>query len=183
MSGANSTPSQAERQVISLIASDKSALDRFWSKVQPSEGCWNWTAAKNEKGYGVFGINRDTFKAHRVAFILSGQEIPDGLCLLHKCDNPACVNPDHMMIGTRAENNADMCAKGRHVNGAQKTPIEQCKYEKGEHHHNARLTAEIVLQIRNDRALGMSFSRIAAKYGIGQKHAHSIATRKAWKHV
>lgn len=91
--------------------------DRFWSKVDTDGDCWEWQAAKNPKGYGFFGLGRrgdGHALAHRVAYELTTGSIPDGLCVLHKCDNPGCVRPDHLWLGTRADNNRDMIGKGRH---------------------------------------------------------------------
>jgi uncharacterized protein YjiS (DUF1127 family) len=89
----------------------------FWSKVKrggPDE-CWPWLAATNEKGYGVVGGKDGTTKANRVAWKLTNGPIPDGKCVLHRCDNPPCCNPGHLFTGTRGDNNRDMHAKGRGV--------------------------------------------------------------------
>jgi len=92
--------------------------DRFWPNVEkrPS-GCWFWTGARKHTGYGQIWVVNSAKTAHRISWILHNGPIPTGLCVLHKCDNPPCVNPDHLFLGTRADNNLDCVAKGRNVIG------------------------------------------------------------------
>lgn len=85
---------------------------RFWAKVQKGEGCWEWTAS-TERGYGVLWYQRRREGAHRVSWLLSRGEIPPGMFVLHKCDNPPCVNPDHLFLGDNQANLRDAAAKGR----------------------------------------------------------------------
>jgi len=93
----------------------QSVPDRFWTKVDKSGECWTWTAHRTDKGYGVLGGARDgkNAPAHRVSWELANGLIPDGLWVLHSCDNPPCVNPAHLFLGSAADNTADMMAKGR----------------------------------------------------------------------
>lgn len=90
------------------------AVARFWSKVIKTDSCWNWTGSLNNKGYGQFQAGYGSVLAHRVSWYFAHGEHPT-LCVLHHCDNPRCVRPDHLFLGTKADNNRDMCAKGRHV--------------------------------------------------------------------
>lgn len=92
--------------------------DRFWQQVTPSDGCWRWQGAVARVGYGVLGAGdadqpKRLIYAHRASWELHYGPIPDGLCVLHTCDNRCCVNPAHLWLGTRADNIHDMIAKGR----------------------------------------------------------------------
>lgn len=92
--------------------------DRFWKWVQKGDGCWLWTGRISPTGYGLFDWYRSVRShprlAHRMMYTLSVGPIPEGLCVLHRCDNPPCVNPAHLFIGTQQDNMADKVAKGRH---------------------------------------------------------------------
>ena len=159
-------------------------IERFWSHVErrgPDE-CWLWLAAKNEKGYGITGWRRGTTKAHRVAFLLESGD-PGGFCVLHRCDVPACVNPAHLFIGTRADNNADMLSKGRHRRGGSKTPKSQCRYPLGAAHHNARLDESEVSAIRAAHERGAACAALARSFGLSATYVWKIAKRNAWAHV
>jgi hypothetical protein len=94
-----------------------SAEDRFWNKVKlaPENECWAWVGGKSRKGYGLFHPKDHTMHAHRFSWVLENGEIPDSLLVLHKCDNPSCVNPKHLFLGTNKENMEDMTRKGRRV--------------------------------------------------------------------
>lgn len=160
---------------------DKKHITLFWNKVDKSSGCWNWTAALNEKGYGIFHDGLRTDKAHRIAWRLLIGEIKDNLCVLHKCDNPRCVNPDHLFLGTRADNNADMKSKGRHVPGGTYT---SGNYVRGADHHEAKVNPDIVREIRSKYIPGVyGYMRLAKEYGLGASTVHKIIHRRTWDHV
>ena len=145
-------------------------MQRFWDKVRigPRNECWEWLAYKQYKGYGIFGFNGNPKLAHRVSYQLSIGTIPEGMCICHHCDNPSCVNPAHLFLGTNADNTADRDAKGRHV------------ALKGENNGRAKLTDADVLAIRDS---GLSQNEIAAEYGVSQTVVSNIKIRKSWKHI
>lgn len=144
---------------------DKQIL-RFKSKYTVTESCWEWVANKNQRGYGIFSLNDKSVGAHRVSFLISKGEIPIGLCILHSCDNPSCVNPEHLFLGTHQDNMDDRSAKGR--------------VPKEDKHPNAKLTTEQVLKIRHD---GRYAKLIAHEYGISKDQVNKIRTFRSWKFI
>ena len=159
-------------------------VDRFWCKVEKTDACWLWTGSKRHKGYGAFVYKKNgqviQGRAHRYSYELHKGEIPAGLFVLHRCDIPACVNPEHLFLGTNRDNVEDMVSKGRHVPGGTYGPGN---YQRGEDHHSAKLNETIVREIRRQRGEGRSIGWLARTYGITIGHTHRIVTRKAWVYV
>jgi len=138
--------------------------ERFWDKVDKTETCWLWTGGKVKDGYGMFKINGQMQLSHRVSWILSGNTIPEGHVIRHKCRSKNCVNPEHLETGTLAENQADRVRDGTSNRGIRQ--------------HLAKLTEEQVRQIRvradeNQRLLG-------EEYGVSKATIWDIIRRKSW---
>jgi len=149
--------------------------ERFWPKVKKTKGCWLWEGTKNNMGYGMFmRVSPKKELAHRVSWALAYGSIPPGKNILHKCDNPACVRPDHLFIGTKKDNTQDMVKKGRNKYVAHP----------GEKNGNAKLTKRKVLEIRGAYETGkISQTALAELYGVSQALIGFVITRRAWKHV
>ena len=153
------------------MAIEQRYIDRFHTKyTKQANGCWVWNACKNYTGYGVMIINRKTMLAHRMSAQLAGINI-EGLNVCHTCDNPSCVNPNHLYAGTQADNMTDRDTKGR-------TP-------KGKVHYNARLTDNDVKYIRKNCRYGRNgnVKLLAEQFGIGVTYVYNIMKRKTWKHI
>lgn len=147
--------------------------ERFWAKVDKSGECWLWTAAPDPDGYGRFKIDGRKDRAHRVSYALHFGGVPEGKCVCHDCpggDNRLCVNPAHLFLGTRLDNNLDMTAKGR--------------VRHGEPHPCATLTEDLVRYIRARYAKGgISQRRLARELKVGHKAVEMVLSGRTWKHV
>lgn len=154
--------------------------NRVWGKVKKASDaeCWEWTGARTRAGYGTISYQNRPQYAHRLVYELTHGTIPDGMLICHTCDNPICVNPAHLWVGTKGDNNRDMIAKGR--NWLQQSPQRQAR---GEQQGSAKLTEAKVREIRRLHSLGHSSKALAVQFGISQSTAHTIISRKGWKHV
>jgi len=148
-----------------------SATERFVSKyrVNPVTECWEWTASRNHKGYGFFWTGARVGVAHRVSYELHRGEIPDGLLVMHKCDNRRCVNPEHLLVGSYADNALDAHAKGRGVIGTT--------------HGMSKLSPDGVREIRRMRASRVQLHDIAKRFGVTKSCIWSVLTGQTWGHV
>lgn len=148
--------------------------DRFWSLVEmrgPSE-CWPWKGHRRPLGYGWFHIHRrKSANASRVAYALTNGEVPAGLLVCHSCDNPPCCNPNHLWLGTDADNAKDRDAKGRSRQGAPR---------RGELSGQAKLTAEAVREIVSS---GDSDTVLAARHGVTAAAIYNVRHGKSWGHI
>ena len=140
----------------------------FWAKVEVNGpiDCWPWKGARQYTGYGRVKFNGRNEGAHRVAFFLSGTLLPEGLQVLHTCDNRACCNPAHLFAGTARQNTLDCISKNRFK------PRGFIK-----------LTESDVLVLRDDFKNGLNRRQIAVKYGISYSHAKRIVAGTKWKHL
>lgn len=152
---------------------DQAFIERFnlkW-KVNEKTGCWDWTASVAGKGYGQIKLPRQRKQdyAHRIAYLIHKGDIPEGKHVCHTCDNPLCVNPNHLWLGSSAENQQDMKAKGRSLYG--------------ERNSRAVLTEDGVRKIRQLLSQGLSQDKVARMFGIQQMEVSRIHRKLRWSHV
>jgi hypothetical protein len=194
-----------------LMPASRPLKDRFWEKVSKdgprhkSLGkCWVWTAAKEGTGYGSIGLGpgNGLGKAHRVSWELHYGTIPYGLCVLHKCDNPACVRPSHLFLGTQLDNARDKEGKGRgnHARGDAHPARRDPSYlKRGDEHHMRRrpdlryygsknckavLSESDVVQIRSEfDPATMEYADLSSKYGVSPSTIGRIIRRETWIHI
>ena len=134
--------------------------------------CWEWSRSHNGQGYGTLRIEGKTVYAHRLSFELAGGVIPAGLDVLHSCDNPRCINPEHLSAGTRSQNMADCHARGR-----SRIPTPRMK---GESNGSAKLTKSKVAVIREGLASGVSQWQMAKRFGVSQSLISKINKEVIW---
>lgn len=145
-------------------------IRRFWERVDVSGECWLWiSSVRGKKKYGFVQL-RDAAKiaAHRLSYVLSFGRIPNGLWVLHKCDNPRCVRPDHLFLGTSDDNVADMVSKGRHPRGTT--------------NGRAKLSAAQVLEIVR-RSKDEFLTHLAKEFRVGPAHIGQITRGEKWSSV
>lgn len=185
-------------------------LERFWSKVNkmPGNGCWEWQAGRYPTGYGQFYYQGHKIGAHKFAYLTEVGPVPDGMYVCHKCDNPCCVRPDHLFLGTNSDNQFDAVSKGRHGlqnhpesrsygkrNGTHTHPETRATgdrhsskthpeiVKKGEAHHNVKLTEDDVRQIRQLREDGIGPTKLAKQFNVSLSTIQWIVFRRSWRHI
>jgi hypothetical protein len=146
-------------------------VDRFWSRVAIGDGCWEWRASKDGRGYGQARLGGANMRAHRVAYTLAKGAVPEGMFVCHRCDNPACARPSHLFLGTHDENMADMVAKGR-GRGAP-----------GARNGNVRLNEDGVYEIRRRRKAGETQKAIARRLGVDPRTVRDVLSGRTWSHL
>jgi HNH endonuclease len=177
----------------------KTRAQALWDRVDKSGDCWEWQGTPDKDGYGVFTYRGRPYRAHRAAWIVTFGEIPRGLQVCHSCDNPACVRPEHLMLGTHRSNVVDRVRKGRSATGdrsgsrihrdrVREGIRKWCaehpeRHARGERAGMAKLTQADVISIREMYRSGARQVDIAARFQITQAHVSEIVLRKVWKHV
>jgi len=188
-----------------MILTEKQKFNFLKKFIQGSPNeCWEWSAGKFKQGYGAFGIDKKMVNTHRVAYELFVGPIPEGLCVLHTCDNPSCVNPNHLFLGTQKDNIQDMVKKGRcykgenhHWFGKDHSGEKNWNFGKdhsgekngmfGKHHKginlgekngNAKLTWEKVNEIRSS---SLSLRELAKQFNVTLGHISNVKSFRIWK--
>lgn len=146
--------------------------ERLWARVDisdASDGCWEWTGNRDPNGYGRIGIGQTPVLVHRLSWELAYGPLPEGACVLHRCDNPPCVRPDHLFLGDRADNMRDAVSKGRQIQGVRVG--------------SAKLTDDEVLFALHEHAQGVTQKAIAAMLGVVPSTIGAILKGRRWKHL
>jgi hypothetical protein len=146
---------------------------RFWLNVGVSDdtsACWEWKISRFKSGYGKTQISQKTERSHRVAYIIQNGNIPDGLHVLHTCDNRACCNPNHLFLGTQQDNMIDKVRKGKQI--------------RGETHPLSKLLDEQIREIRDRYSKGgITHNELALEFGVCRRAIGKIINKKHWKHI
>jgi len=142
----------------------------FWKKVSCADGCWNWLGGRTYNGYGLTGFKCEHGqRAHRISYVIHFGDIPEGMLVLHHCDNRLCVRPDHLFLGTAKDNTRDMIKKGRMLIGSERA--------------GSKLTEEDIVRIRESYKFGAKQKDLQIMYGMTSASISRIVTRTTWRHV
>lgn len=167
-----------------VLSEDQKA--RFWRNVSigDADSCWMWTGCVDRVGYGIAHFNLRSWRAHRIALILSlGFDIGN-LVAMHICDNPGCCNPAHLKAGTSKENSRDMVIKGRGYQGEKHWTVRRNEdVPRGSHSHVSKFTDDQVRQMKQMLRDGVPRKEISAIFGIKLTNLQSIVSGHTWRHV
>lgn len=173
----------------------KADAETFWANVVPIEsGCMEWRGAPLRGGlaYGRLRVRGKAMRAHRYAWELANGQIAPGLFVCHRCDNAACVNPSHLFLGTAADNNRDMVAKGRARYPGARNPLRGDEHpfrkrpelvRRGDHASAAKLTTEKVIELRRRHAAGATYTSLATELGMTDAAVRCAIIGRTWSHV
>ena len=143
---------------------------RFYGWTITESGCWEWNGSRNKSGYGVLNIENKILRVHRLAYTTWVGPIPEGQVVRHKCDNPPCMNPEHLELGTQNDNLTDIQLRGHH--------------SRGEDRYNSKLNARQVLDIRKRYSEGcITQKTLSLEYKVSVQTIAAIIQRRNWKHV
>jgi hypothetical protein len=201
--GQASNPGKYCSRECKYAAQSQPLTERFWTHVDKTGVCWVWTAVCSKRGYGQIRVSkpkRTHLLTHRVSYELHFGPIPDGLWVLHNCDNPSCVRPDHLFLGTAKDNTQDMLRKGRHQHGdthySRRQPEKVVRGErhgwtkhpekaaKGEQHGCAKLTEPQVREMRRRWAAREASQRqLMVDFSVSRATVQKILSRHLWKHL
>lgn len=156
-------------------------VSKFWGRVRKTDGCWIWTGFQNEHGYGRVRFNGKMTLSNRISWMIHHGDIASKMCVCHRCDNPQCVNPSHLFLGTQVENIADRQAKGRQASGDRSgARTRPDLVPRGERSGRTTLKNADVLEIRRLWAGGHPQKAIAAQFGISRNGVSCIVNGKRW---
>lgn len=147
---------------------------RAGTVINEQTSCWEWTGHKDECGYGRIQRGSRLVRLHRNAWEDEHGEIPEGMCVCHKCDNPCCINLDHLFLGTHADNMRDKAEKGR---------VRSIPFPLGEKNPSAKLTGQSVAQIKRALGAGRRRAELAVLHGVCTQTIDQIALGRIWRHV
>ncbi|HLI51916.1 MAG TPA: HNH endonuclease [Thermomicrobiaceae bacterium] len=167
-------------------ARKRPAETRFWENVDKSGDCWIWIARQERRGYGRFFVSTDRPKvaSHRYSYELAHGPIPPGMMVCHRCDNPSCVNPAHLFLGTASDNVRDMIDKNRHAHGESHYSRNQpAALARGERIAKSKLTPAAVRDIRRSAANGATQTELARRYGVTRRTIQMVVERLSWQHI
>lgn len=152
---------------------DEKFINRFFSNIDVTDSCWIWSGHVTQNGYGQIKYKSKGLGAHRVSYQIHKGPIPEGLYVCHSCDNPSCVNPDHLWLGTHTDNMRDMYAKGRQ----RSNPV------RGHDNRSSKLTEAQVVYIKQQLRLGVKQRTLAIQYNVSDAAIHYIKTGEVWSHI
>ena len=179
-----------------MLRFPQSFVKRFWSRVRKTHGCWEWQGSQSDAGYGTVtcrSVSKQPLLTHRVSWELATGHSPRTRHVLHECDNPCCVRPDHLFLGTQQDNNEDRDAKGRVAsgdrNGARTRPYRNLFVRNGgsglcgEAHPQARLTEVQVKCLLYLSHKGVINRRLAERFGVSETHVGRLVRGESWRHL